>query len=108
MKKLILIIGLISLLSCEKETLTVDNNTLKYEVINSFNSDIDIIYISDENKITTFTTSENWTNEFVIFNNQSYYIVVESEKECTINLYVNNKLIKTITGKNMIDLNYSF
>ena len=84
-----------------------NSSKLKFEVLNKSKEKIKIIY-SENGLKTRLSTSDNWQKEIVIFQKQSYFIVIESKKECTINLYINKILVKSITGKNMVDLNYSF
>ena len=92
---------------CDKRIKKIRLAKLKFEVLNKSKEKIKIIY-SENGLKTSLSTSDNWQNEIVIFPKQSYFIVVESKNECTINLYINSLLENTITGKNMIDLNYSF
>jgi hypothetical protein len=96
------------IIGCTPDRVEPENyNILKYSVINSEKSTITINYVSSDYTIESINISHNWQTAFPVFTGEMYFISVESEKEITVKIYLNNEVVRISKGINIIDANYS-
>lgn len=108
MKKLFIIMLVAFFVGCMPDkTEPVKTDVLKYEVINTYNSDINIAFVSENYEIETISISGNWTNSFPVFLGEMYFVSVESDKEIIVKIFLNGELKRISKGINIIDANYS-